>query len=97
MGEKEVIIQTRLGSPEEKKDYFIFPKDVTIIWPEGFRRRGVLEADLQAEKQKGKRVRGYQAWRAEGEIHLYLDNEHWQLSPGSRFGAPISSAKRKRI
>jgi len=91
----EFVVQTRLG-PEKKKDYYIFPKDV-VIWPQGFRRRGVLTADLQARKEEGKEVRGYQAWVAEGEAHLYFNRKPWQISSGSRFGAPVASARKRSV
>jgi len=94
MEEREIVIQERLG-PKEKQTYFVFPKG-KMIWPENS-GRGVLEQDLQARKEKGKKTRNYQAWVAENGAKLYLDTNHWQLSPGFHFGAPVSSAKEVRI
>lgn len=100
MAEQEVV-QTRLGTNPEQTEqtYYFFSgrkKDQTMIFPKDS-GRGVLTADLQAKKLEGEEIHGYQAWEAEDEIHLYFDRNHWQLSSRSRFGAPVTSAKRRKV
>lgn len=94
MEERVFVVQERLGPEERKELYYFFPKG-TMIWP-GRSGRGVLTEDLQARKDEGREVEGYQAWVAEDEIHLYL-GRHWQLSAGTRFGAPVKSSRRRKI
>lgn len=91
---KEFTLQQRFA-PESKQVYYFFPEG-TVIWPKNS-GRGVLTEDLQAEKQERAKVSGYQAWKAEEGIHLYLDRKHWQLPSGTLFGAPENSAKRRTI
>jgi len=91
---REFVIQTRLG-PEEKKTYYVFPKN-TMIWPQSS-GRGKLTKDLQARKLEGRKVKGFQGWVAEGNAHLYLDGKHWQLSPGFHFNAPVKSAVKRTV
>lgn len=90
----EVVIQTRLG-PESEPCYYFFLKG-TMIWPLNF-GRGILTEDLQAQKEERKKVKRYQAWRAEGEVHLYLNGSEKELPCGIEFGAPVSSAKKRNI
>ena len=100
MGEhREIVIQTRLGPEKRKQEYYFFSgkkEDQTMIFPKDS-GRGVLTAGLQAKKIEGEEIHGYQAWEAEGEIHLYFDRNHWQLSSRSCFGAPVTSAKRRKV
>ena len=93
MGEHEFVIQRRLGP--ENEPYYIFPEG-TMIWPRNS-GRGVLTEDLQARKLEDRKVKGLQGWMAEGDIHLYLDKKHWQLSSGTSFGAPVKSAVKRKI
>lgn len=80
MENKGFVIQQRLR-PETGEIYHVFSEG-TIIWPDHF-GRGVLTKDLQAEKLNGQKLRKFQAWRAEGDVHLYLDQRNWQLSSGT--------------
>ncbi len=96
MGEtREFVVQTRLGPEKKRQTYYFFTKE-TMIFPENS-GRGVLTTDLQAKKEEEQEVKGFQAWKAEGAVHLYLDKNHWQLSSGSRFGAPVTSAKQRKV
>lgn len=94
MKERRVVIQRRLV-PEQKQPYYVFPKG-TMVWPQRS-GRGVLTADLQAEKLEGEEVSGYQAWKAEFNMHLYLNGRFWQRSRGTPFGAPVKSAEKIKL
>lgn len=94
MENRDLVIQQRLR-PETGEIYHVFPIG-TVVWPERS-RRGVLTEDLQAEKLDGKKVRDFQAWKAEGVVRLYLDRRYRQLSSGTLFGAPENSARTRTI
>lgn len=103
---RERVFQSEVGlqtGKERRLPIYRFTAESSVtLYPERG-AYGLLKNDVTALKLKG-RIRGYQAWQVAGgsfaRLHRGSDMDtdrpayDWTLGSGTRFGAPVSKAKR---